>query len=65
MGDFAAIIFKNVIEKIHRAYDEINALLSSTTGLSVKELEALDFDTYAGLVKKLISNKSFIQLFRS
>jgi len=65
MGDFADIMFKNVIENIHKAYDEINALLSSTTGLSVKELESLEFDVHASLVKKLISNKSFIQLFKS
>lgn len=65
LGDFAEIMFKNVVEKLHNGYDEVNALLSAITGLPIKELEQLEFDIYINLVKRLISNKSFMQLFRS
>lgn len=63
-GKFINMLVKEVFEKLYLAEAEMTDILVDLSDLSKTELEKLEFDEYATLVKQMISDKGFLSFFK-
>jgi transcriptional regulator NrdR family protein len=58
------LIINEVFSKLHMAEDEINSIITSVTGLTLKELNELDIVEYIKILKEVITSPGFLDLFK-
>jgi hypothetical protein len=63
-GEALNLIINEVFSKLHMAEDEINSIITSVTGLTLKELNELDIVEYIKILKEVITSPGFLDLFK-